>query len=90
MGKDKGKRGSVLCVLPKEGKLLVKGVALHVKHAKARRQGEVSEIKRREGFVDISNVMVVCNACKKPSRSNSKLLETGERTRICNRCKEIM
>lgn len=89
-GRDKGKQGPVISIDPKKGKLLVKGVALVVKHAKARRQGEVSEIKRRESFIDISNVMIVCATCKKSSRPSSKLLETGDKVRICHRCKEIM
>lgn len=89
-GKDKGQRGLVLDVLSREKKLLVKGVAIVTKHSKARRRDEVSEIKKQESYIALSNVMVVCKSCKKPSRMNAICLESGERARVCNRCKEII
>lgn len=55
-GKDRGKKGTVLAVLPKEGKVMVKGVAVVTRHVKARRQGETSGIKQEERYIDISNV----------------------------------
>jgi large subunit ribosomal protein L24 len=58
-GKDKGKKGIVIEVLHKKGKVMVKGVAVHTKHAKARKQGETSSIKKQEGYIDVSNVKVV-------------------------------
>ena len=88
-GKDKGKEGVVLSVLPKKGKVLVKGIAIVTRHVKQRRQGEVAGIKQEEGFIDLSNVMPVCTACKKPCRINVKMLDDGKKARACNRCKEI-
>ena len=88
-GRDKGKKGVVIEVNPKKGKILVEGVALATRHVKPRRQGEQGGIKKEESFIPVSNVMPVCAACKKPSRVNSKLLETGKKMRICNRCEEI-
>ncbi len=88
-GKDKGKQGQVIVILPKKGKVMVKGVAIVTRHAKARRAGEVAGIRKEESFIDLSCVMPLCSACKKPSRVNSKKLENGKRTRTCNRCKEI-
>ena len=58
-GKDKGKRGTVIEVLPKKGKVKVKGIALVTRHCKARRQGEISTIKKMESYIDISNVIPV-------------------------------
>lgn len=58
-GKDRGKKGVVIAILPKKGKVMVKGVALAVRHVKAKRQGETSGIKREERFIHISNVMPV-------------------------------
>jgi large subunit ribosomal protein L24 len=58
-GADKGKKGSVLAVLPKKGKIKVQGVAIANRHAKARRQGEKSAIKKLERFIDVSNVQKV-------------------------------
>jgi len=58
-GKDRGKKGSVIAILPKKGKVMVKDVALVTRHVKARKQGETSGIKKEERFIDISNVMPV-------------------------------
>ena len=58
-GKDKGKTGTVIEVLPKKGKVLVKGIAMVSRHAKAKKQGETSSIKKKESYINISNVMAV-------------------------------
>ena len=55
-GSDKGKKGLVVDILPKKGKVKVQGVAIVTRHTKARRQGEKSAIKKQERFIDISNV----------------------------------
>ncbi len=88
-GKDKGKKGIVIEILPKKGKVLVKDIAVVTRHVKARRQGEVSGIKKGESHIDIVKVMPICSSCKKPCRINTKVLEKGKRARVCNRCKEI-
>ena len=58
-GKDRGKKGIVIAILPKKDKVIVKDVALVTRHVKARKQGETSGIKREERFIHISNVMPV-------------------------------
>ena len=88
-GKDKGKTGTVIDILPKHNKVMVKDVAVVTRHAKARKQGESSSIKKEEGFIDLSKVMPVCSSCKTACRVNTKVLENGKRTRVCNNCKEI-
>lgn len=88
-GKDKGKEGNVIAILPKEGKVLVKNVAVVTKHKKARKAGEIAGICKEESFINASKVMPVCSACKKACRVNTKLLENGNRARMCNRCEEI-
>jgi len=87
-GKDKGKTGKVIEILSKKGKVMVKGIALVTKHVKARKQGEISGIKKKESFIKLSNVMPICSSCKKPTRVSGKALEVGKRMRICNRCNE--
>ncbi len=88
-GKDKGKTGQVIAISPKKGKVMVKGVAVAIKHVKARAQGQVSGIKKEEAFIDATKVMPVCLSCNKPCRVSVKILEDGKKTRTCNRCKEI-
>lgn len=55
-GKDKGKTGVVLEVWSAKNKVKVKGIAVITRHVKAKRQGEVSSIKKEEDYIDISNV----------------------------------
>ena len=88
-GKDRDKKGTVIEVLPKKGKVLVKDIAIVTRHAKASKQGEVSGIKKEESYVDASSLMPVCVSCKQPCRVNAKLIENGKRVRVCNRCEEI-
>ncbi len=89
-GKDKGKHGAVINVLPAKDKVLVKDIAMVTRHAKARKQGDVSGIKKRESYITLSKVMPICKSCNKPCRVNSKVMqETGKRVRLCNNCNEI-
>jgi large subunit ribosomal protein L24 len=68
----------------------VKGVAIVTKHVKARRQGEVSAIKKQEGYIHISNVMFISPIDNQPCRVNFKTLEDGKKVRVCNRTQQIV
>ncbi len=91
-GKDKGKVGSVIEVCPKKGKLRVKGVAIITKHTKPRRQGESGGIVKVESLIDLSNVMLMCTACNKPTRVGTKMsgADGDNKVRICRRCKQVV
>jgi large subunit ribosomal protein L24 len=88
-GRDKGKTGAVIKVLPKKKKAFVKGIAMVSKHEKPRRQGEIGGIKKKESYVWLSTLMPICGACGKPCRVNTKILNEGKHVRVCNRCKEV-
>jgi large subunit ribosomal protein L24 len=78
-----GKR--VLAVFPNEGKLLVEGVKMVKKHLSAKRGGKKAGIAEQEARIAISNVMVVCPSCNKPTRVAHD--HKGDRSiRICKRC----
>ena len=87
-GKDKGKKGKVIEVLPKTGKAIVEGVAVATKHVKPRAQGQTGGIVKQELPIDASNVMVVCSKCKKATRAGRKVLEDGSIVRYCKKCGE--
>ncbi len=87
-GKDAGKQGKVLAVLVKENKVLVEGVNVRTRHVKARRQGEESGIIKREAPINASNVNVFCAKCNKGVKTAVKVLENGEKTRVCKKCQE--
>jgi large subunit ribosomal protein L24 len=89
-GKDKGKRGEVIEILPEKGKIRVKGVAIQTRHLKPRKKGESGSIKLEEGLIDLSNVMPVCGVTGKPCRVNVKILGDGTKSRVSNRSGEIL
>ena len=84
-GNDKGKKGEVLEVMPKDSKVVVKGVNVRKKHIKARRQGEESGIIPVECAIDSSIVNVVCAKCGKATRVGYKV-EEDKKVRICKKC----
>lgn len=79
-GKDKGKTGTVLRVLPKKNKVVVEGVNMQTKHAKATRSA-ASEIKHIEGPIDASNVMFYDTKAKQATRLGVKI-ENGKKVRV--------
>ena len=87
-GKDKGKKGAVLAVSPKEGKVIVEKVNMVKKHVKPRRMGEPGGIIEAEGAMYACKVQLVCPRCKKPTRVGHKLFEDGTKARICVKCGE--
>ena len=79
-GKDKGKKGKVIKAMPKENRIIVEGVNVPAKHAKATRNAP-AEIKHQEGPIDVSNVMYWDSKAKAPSRVGY-VIEDGKKYRI--------
>ncbi len=84
-GKDKGKKGKVLEVSPKEKKVIVEGLSMVTKHVKPRQMGEPGGIVKAEAPLYASKVMVVCPKCGKPTRVAHKL-DGGKKVRVCKKC----
>ncbi len=84
-GKDRGRRGRVVNVLPQKKRVMVEGIARTTRHSKPTKNNPKGGLVLKEQFVDLSNVMVVCRACGKPSRVGHRV-EDGVKTRICRRC----
>ena len=84
-GNDKGKTGEVLEVMPKDSKVVVKGVNVRKKHVKARKQGQESGIISVECAINSSKVNVVCPKCGKSTRVEYKI-EDNKKVRICKKC----
>ena len=89
-GKNKGKKGKVMAVSPKEGKVIVENVNMVSKHIKPRRMGEAGGIVKAEGAMYASKVQIVCPRCKKPTLIGHKVNEDGTKNRICRKCGEIL
>jgi large subunit ribosomal protein L24 len=87
-GKDRGKRGRVVNVLPRDHRVMVEGVARVKRHLPVRptqRGGQSGGIILKEQFIDLSNVMLVCKTCGKPTRVGHRRDE-GVPVRVCRRC----
>lgn len=84
-GKDKGKQGRVVDVLPESGRITVEGVNIVKKHQKPKNQQEKGGIVSKIAPIDASNCMVVCPSCGKASRIAHKTID-GKKVRICKKC----
>jgi large subunit ribosomal protein L24 len=89
-GKDRGKRGTVQRAMPRENKVIVEGVNIAKKHMKAGR-GMQAGIIEKAMPLHVSNVMVVCTECGKPTRIGHERVPQGtdqkERVRrVCKQC----
>jgi large subunit ribosomal protein L24 len=90
-GRDRGKRGRVLRVLPTKGRLVVEGVNFIKRHTKANPQRNVKGgIVQREASLHASNVQLVCPECGAPTRIGSRRLDDGSRVRFCRKCKGVV
>jgi large subunit ribosomal protein L24 len=89
-GKDRGKRGEVRRVLPKEQRVVVAGANLVKRHRRQRNQQEPSAIIDIEAPLHVSNVKVVCPSCSEAVRVGFKFLEDGRKVRSCKSCGEAI
>ena len=89
-GKNKSKRGRVIGVIPAKKKVLVEGVNVKKKHMKPNKQYQQGGIIEKEAPIYVSNVMLVCPKCDKPTRIGNTILEDGRKLRACKKCKEVM
>ena len=85
-GKDKGKQGKVLEVMPKSGKVVVELFYVGSRHTKPRKQGEQGGVLKNEAPIYACKVQRGCPKCIKPTRPAHKLLEGGKKVRVCKKC----
>lgn len=85
-GKDKGKTGKVLKAMPKENRVIVEGVNMQTKHAKAT-QKSAAEIKHMEGPIHVSNVMIYEG--KIANRVGYKI-ENGKKVRVAKKAGTVI
>ena len=84
-GKDKGKQGKVLEVMPKSSKVIVEKVNVVSRHTKPRRQGEEGGIIQKEAPIYACKVQTVCPKCGKATRIAHKI-EGDKKSRVCKKC----
>lgn len=89
-GKEKGKTGKVIVVLPKKERVIIEKINMVKRHTKPRGAAGQGGIIEKEGAIHISNVMIICSKCNTASRFGYKLLEDGSKVRVCKKCQEVI
>ena len=90
-GKDSGKRGRVLKVLPAKNRLIVEGVNIIKRHTRPNPQRNIKGgIVEREASLHASNVQLVCPECGKMTRVGRRVLADGRKVRICRKCEGVV
>ena len=89
-GKDKGKKGKVRLVNPKHERVTVEGINFIKKHTRATGRVRQAGIIEREQPMHVSNVILLCSRCNRPTRVSLRVLEDGKKVRICRSCREVI
>jgi len=89
-GRDRGKKGKVLEILPGGKRALVEGVNLVKKHKRKTQQDQQGGVISIESSIAVSNLMLVCKSCNRPARVGIKILNDGNKSRYCKSCKEVI
>jgi large subunit ribosomal protein L24 len=90
VGKEKGKSGRVLSVYPSKDQVLIEKINIIKKHMKPTRKYTQGGIIEKEAPLNISNVMLVCPKCSKPTRIGNSLMQDGRKLRTCRKCREVI
>lgn len=89
-GKDRGSVGKILEVNPGKKVLIVEGVNIATKHSKPRGKYQQGGIIKQAAPIDSSNVMFLCSKCEKATKIGKRIMENGDKARICKKCGEII
>lgn len=88
-GKEKGKSGKILRILPKKEGAVVEKLNMMKRHMRAGPQSRQGGILEKEAPIHLSNLMLVCSKCTDPTRVGYKVLEDGKKVRYCKKCGEV-
>jgi large subunit ribosomal protein L24 len=90
-GKDRGKRGRVLKVVPANNRLIIEGVNLVKRHTKPNPQRNIKGgVVEREAALHASNVQILCPECGQATRVGKKVLGDGRKVRVCRKCEGVV
>ena len=88
-GKDKGKTGKIMRVLPKENRVIIEGVNMITKHKKPAGPTSPGGIVKYEAPINASKVMYYCDKDNTGVRVGHKI-ENGKKTRVCKKCGKVL
>lgn len=89
-GKERGKTGKVLRVIPEKQSVIIERINLVKRHSKPRGPQQPGGIVEKEASIHASNIMIMCDKCNAPVRAGHKVQADGEKVRICRRCGETL
>ncbi|MBM4261316.1 MAG: 50S ribosomal protein L24 [Deltaproteobacteria bacterium] len=89
-GKERGKTGKVLRVLPDKDRVIVERLNMVKRHSKPRGPQQPGGIVEKEAAIHASNIMIMCDKCNAPVRIGHKILSDDKKIRICRRCNEAL
>jgi large subunit ribosomal protein L24 len=91
VGKDSGKRGRVLKVLPVRNRLVVEGVNIIKRHTRPNPQKNIKGgVVEREASLHASNVQLMCPECSTMTRVGHRILTDGRKVRVCRKCDGVV
>ncbi len=88
-GKEQGKSGRVLKVLPEKEKVIIEKINFIKKHTRPHGQQRRGGIVEKEAPLHVSNIALLCEKCNKPVRIGHRILEDKKKARFCRKCGEI-
>ncbi|WP_163340002.1 50S ribosomal protein L24 [Desulfopila sp. IMCC35008] len=87
-GKDKGRVGKILKVLPETDQAVVERINMIKRHTKPTEMNQQGQIVEREAPIHVSNLQLICPECTKTGRIGKKILDDGTKVRFCKSCGE--
>jgi large subunit ribosomal protein L24 len=85
-GKEKGKRGRVIAVYPRENRVLIEKLNMIKRHTRPNQQLRQGGIVEKESPISAANVKLICSKCDKPTSIARKAQGDGTRVRVCKAC----
>jgi len=89
-GRERGKTGKVLRVIPDKDAAIIERVNLIKRHSRPKGPQQPGGIVEKEASIHASNLMIMCDKCNAPVRIGRKILADGKKIRICRRCGEAL
>lgn len=89
-GKEHGKIGKILRMLPEENRAIVERLNMVKRHTKPRGPQSPGGIVEKEASIHLSNLMPMCERCNAPVRVGTRVLQDGSKARFCRRCNELL
>ena len=89
-GKELDKEGKVFMVFPAKSRIMIEKLNLIKRHTKPTQKQQHGGIVEKEASIHMSNVMLICPKCSKPTRVGYKILEGGDKMRVCKKCEEVI